>query len=106
MSILLYFFPGVIAVGGAVIYHFVKGCQLVKLISISFYMIAFISIFIQVAKLFGTFTNNLPTVMSGELTFSFPIKAFISATIYIILATVLRIVSKKLESKEAKNKKR
>lgn len=99
---MLYFLPGIIAVGGAAVYHFVKGGKLVKLISISFYIIAFISIFIQVVKLFGTFTNNLPAVMSGEVSLSFSLRSFICAAVYIIIATALWAVSKKLETKENK----
>lgn len=105
MGFILYLIPGIIAMGGATAYYFFKDRmidKMLKIISVCFYAIAFLYALITATKLFITFMNNLASIMSGEYALNFPFKLLICVTIYIVTATALRTVSKKLEKKNSK----
>lgn len=105
MIFLLYLIPGIIAMGGAAAYYFFKDRmidKMLRIISVCFYAIAFLYALVTATKLFTTFMNNLSSVMSGEYALNVPFKLLICVTIYIVIATALRTVSKKLENKKVK----
>lgn len=103
---LLYLIPGAIALAGSFAYYIFKDRmfdKMLKHIAALFYIIAFLFGIYAVSKVSGVFMSNLSAVMSGEASLNFPFKPFICATIYIILATVIWNVGKKLETKEVKD---